>query len=435
MLFKSPLVFGVVQFVSGASQAGNAKATAPSPITLIDDANHSGSETDPFELFVPVESRGGATSNLDFFSVGCGATRDVLTIPNISSDTLANNIPFVSVALTHNESVQKNVVIAVQTGSNYTVIARSFTNLSTGTAELIQLTFSNICSEATCTEIGTQETVANTMFSESILFAAWVVDTSDTTTIDDTTWTTTQLGDLNAIFIDIKFSSQVDTTNSPLIEEVAKGDTVLPITFNRGSVNTTAFPLADIHKVLMIEYGTNGAQGASTMEAIESTGGLTCNFSIAETDPIEGGTVKLTALENGKDFDVAIAFKNVYGFISLFSPSSVGQTRAIETFLQEQACFLLSAGFQTEHYVIDYFREFRDNVLLNYEWGRIFVDYYYEIAPEYTHYVYNNPVLSFVVKVLGFMAYYFMKLKLYYLLPLATLGAFILTLRKRSIAV
>ncbi|MBL6988246.1 MAG: hypothetical protein ISR65_00625 [Bacteriovoracaceae bacterium] len=115
-------------------------------------------------------------------------------------------------------------------------------------------------------------------------------------------------------------------------------------------------------------------------------------------DEHPSGEFDITGLENGNTYRFAMAFVNNYLFATTFSQSDSANTEEIEAFLKKHACYLISAGYQKEHYVLDYFRKFRDNVLLKYSLGRKLVNWYYQTAPLYAPYIYNNKTASAVVR-------------------------------------
>ena len=111
--------------------------------------------------------------------------------------------------------------------------------------------------------------------------------------------------------------------------------------------------------------------------------------------------------------------------MSDLSASLVGSPQNIETFLEEQSCYLLSAGFQNDHYVLDYFRKFRDEVLMHHPVGQWLVKAYYHTSPKYAHYIYKSHLLSAVVRFLGHIIYFIFKYWFIILsLPFVLLGGF-----------
>lgn len=133
----------------------------------------------------------------------------------------------------------------------------------------------------------------------------------------------------------------------------------------------------------------------------------------------------LKDLTNGRDYEVSAAFVDKYGFATKTSNSRVGAPVAIEEFLKSQSCYLISAGFGEEHFVIEYFKGFRDHVLKGSSLGRGFIRFYYDTAPEYALKIYQHKWLAAIVRMLAYGLYFIF---LWYGLPLL-IPLFLLCLR------
>ncbi|MEI8347819.1 MAG: CFI-box-CTERM domain-containing protein, partial [Pseudomonadota bacterium] len=123
-------------------------------------------------------------------------------------------------------------------------------------------------------------------------------------------------------------------------------------------------------------------------------------------DPLSSGKMMVKPLANNHSYSFAIYLVNRWQFATPISNSLEGRPQEIEEFLKKQSCYLLSAGFQQEHYVIEYFKGFRDQVLLKHNWGKIFVSWYYRTAPDYAPIIYKSPTLSALVRGLGYLSYF-----------------------------
>jgi len=143
----------------------------------------------------------------------------------------------------------------------------------------------------------------------------------------------------------------------------------------------------------------------------------------AEEPPITSGLIDLKDLTNGVTYSIRVAPMNKYQIRSIYSTKVSAKPQDIETFLKSQACYLVSAGFQKEHYVLDYFRHIRDAYLLKTEIGKRIVKFYYSTAPKYARVIYQDKTLSFIVIVLSYFLYYAMH-SLIFLLPLLVIFTF-----------
>ena len=95
-----------------------------------------------------------------------------------------------------------------------------------------------------------------------------------------------------------------------------------------------------------------------------------------------GATFQLKDLANNTTYNLAIGFVDKYQFGSFVTATSVGTPLEIAEFLNEQSCYLVSAGFGRPHYVLEYFRMIRDDYLLQTRLGSLFVYFYYGTAPQ-----------------------------------------------------
>jgi hypothetical protein len=103
-------------------------------------------------------------------------------------------------------------------------------------------------------------------------------------------------------------------------------------------------------------------------------------------------------LVNNQTYIFSLVTVNKWQFATVGSVATTLTPQAIDTFLQEQSCYLLSAGFGTIHPTVNFFRAFRDEVLLPSNWGRQFVTMYYETAPTYATQIYQTGYLQNVIQ-------------------------------------
>ncbi len=128
------------------------------------------------------------------------------------------------------------------------------------------------------------------------------------------------------------------------------------------------------------------------------------------------GQITLTGLINGTTAYYSILMTDNYNFGSTLSDDLDGSSKSIEQLLKANQCFLLTAGFGQEHFIIDYFRHFRDRVLVNSFLGREFIHFYYKLAPKYALLLYRNESLRMVVRGAAYVLYFIFN---HYLLLLA----------------
>lgn len=143
------------------------------------------------------------------------------------------------------------------------------------------------------------------------------------------------------------------------------------------------------------------------------------------------GEVTVNNLNNGSAYVFSVLFEDLYKFGTVLSNDSIGEPKSIEELLKKNACFLLTAGFGEDHYVISYFRHFRDTILSQSYLGRAFVSVYYETAPRYALMIYHNETIRAGIR--GFAYIFYFIFNFYYVLiaGVAVIGAAIVY-RKRE---
>lgn len=200
------------------------------------------------------------------------------------------------------------------------------------------------------------------------------------------------------LYFKFRFSSIVNS-QIPLLDNARKGDERLNLYYSNAPI------LADYYETLVFSYtDLITTKAAGTYGAIKNNGLIVSNKT--DSSMHTSGYVTLMNLENGQKVNVAIAFSDKFQFATSFTGSLIATPEQIDIFLEKQGCYLLSAGFQEEHYVIDYFKKFRDQILLKHSLGKKFVHFYYATAPHYAHYIYNSPTLSSFVRGVAFCLYF-----------------------------
>ncbi len=195
------------------------------------------------------------------------------------------------------------------------------------------------------------------------------------------------------------FLGNIVNPSPPIIDSIAKGDERVKVNFS----GTGIFYLND---VIGIKYPDSSLGNEQTyFEALVDNGVLASDENGAKNS----GSLVLKNLTNNQLIKVGVAYVNKFKFASLVSDADEQTPQAITTFIQEKECYLLSAGFQKNHYVLEYFRAFRDNFLIKNFLGRGFVKWYYRTAPHYAEIIYNNAPLRFLVRSLGYLAYFTIK--------------------------
>lgn len=212
------------------------------------------------------------------------------------------------------------------------------------------------------------------------------------------------------LYVELKLSNKIPE-NIYTIERVGRGDNSLIFNVSGGGeitemgddfLNMVVFQYDGVNEEPSLAFGNSPAEFFSSI--INDDEEDTIN-----QEEVDDGEIKVFNLTNGTSYNFSFSKINKYLFLSNLSVSKVGTPQDIQTFLDEQACYLLSAGFQTDHFVLDFFRSFRDRVLLSTDLGNKFVQFYYDTAPSYTHLILRSEKLSFIVRTMGYFLYFIFK--------------------------
>ncbi|MBC7692162.1 MAG: hypothetical protein H7222_10360 [Methylotenera sp.] len=117
-----------------------------------------------------------------------------------------------------------------------------------------------------------------------------------------------------------------------------------------------------------------------------------------------GGSREVTGFANtdgtgGNSYHLAFALRDNAGAYSAFGcPLTHVQTSQISTFLQKSSCFIATAAFRSgEDAPVLMLRQFRDRVLLQHDFGQLFVRWYYGWSPPAAEWLMEHPAFRFPV--------------------------------------
>jgi hypothetical protein len=205
-------------------------------------------------------------------------------------------------------------------------------------------------------------------------------------------------------------SSDLIVTLSPL----KKGDARLIGTFSASATMDTAL----FKKVIIYQYNETNTAIDSHLPIGSASAGSLLNKDVSKD---QSGEFTLNGLTNGTPYKISIAFEDKFLFASTLSISQSGSPTEIQELLKKQACYILTAGFGEEHYITNYFRAYRDHVLLHSWLGQKFIKLYYQSAPHYALIIYQSEVLRLLVRSFAYGLYFllnFSPLVLIFLLSL-----------------
>ena len=345
----------------------------------------------PYQTYVPIDGNSGNSSNDYFFSPG-------FIVPDIRSTT--GGLGF-NLNLDNDNDSSLRLMIAVKTNeeSLYTVAKDitssafiSFDDICDADSELIN------CSdfESTIDEQNDDLTLFIYYVDPDIAANGDAKDVGDEFTPADK--------DFDGLYINLNLSADVKnySDGSTLLNDVTvrRGDASLFLSY-RGSLSNEA----DL-QFLAIYDANNSDAFFRQFELVDK----------------EGGQFTVTNLENGVSYSFKAAYVDKFGWRSDISDATVSTAPAeVEALLSETQCYLITAGFGRDHYVLDYFRYIRDQYLLKTFVGKKFVDFYYATAPSYVKFILNNPLLAKLIRAMSYTLYFIMNNFIF-------VGAFIITI-------
>lgn len=212
------------------------------------------------------------------------------------------------------------------------------------------------------------------------------------------------------IYFEINMSNRIyqSSSTSPSITRIRPGDRRLTIEYSSNA------NILQPKAIRIVQYTSNPAGAADSKPFFYSAAASGALFG-DEFTYASNGEVTVKDLFNGVDLYLGIVTVDLYKFGTLVSPTSIGTPKSIEELLKANNCFLLTAGFGENHFVIDYFRHFRDAVLVNTFLGREFIHFYYKLAPKYALLLYQSETLRALVRGAGYALYFIFN---YYLIIL-----------------
>lgn len=212
---------------------------------------------------------------------------------------------------------------------------------------------------------------------------------------DPSVYTTSVVYELNM--------SNIINTNQVVINDLFKGDGQLTIDYTASAlVKARSF-------YAIVGSATAGICAGSETDSTKSNtlAGLGVTFSglmDLKTTAVKG-QVKLKDLNNDFCYPVRITFCDFYGFCTTASNQFQNAPENIQALLEKQACFFFTAGFGEEHPVVNYFQAFRDQHLRRFWLGRQFIDFYYDVAPQYTPFILERPWLQSLIRGVAYVLY------------------------------
>lgn len=255
-----------------------------------------------------------------------------------------------------------------------------------------QILIDNLCGSIDCTNLRTGTTATKNVLIYFFL------DAQSNRGLNTDVDTTSQSG---GVFLRLYMSTRIPTSVVNL-NELRRGDGRLVATFDGSTIS-------DFNRTLAVINGQGGGMAAGDVQvALGVAGSQLLDLESGSTS----GEITIKPLVNGVTYEVVLLFEDKFLLATEVSAPLTETPQAIEALLEKQACYILSAGFQEEHFITNYFKKLRDKFLLKTALGTSFVDWYYKTAPRYTPFIYSSPAVAFIVRCLAFMAWFLINLAL-----------------------
>lgn len=342
-------------------------------------------ESNPVKSYMAMN---GNESQSNFF-VGKVFDQNSSLLPSL---TLTQAFYFISLEVKNFTTVEKTINVAVKKDDEYVAfkLANSSSSLtvSASTEVDIELGFSL---DDLCTESAGEYSIClgDTTVKEDLNIYFYLSDSAE----EGTEVTTSTDG----LFIELKLSNTLPENNF-VVDRIDSGDGRVFLNVSNGDQISQMGD--DFLTTAVFKY----SDAVERVAAASSNATFFLEFEQAERK--DSGEYIINNLENGTSVNLALAKINKYLFSSNLSNSKVETPQEVEVFLKKSSCFILSAGFGRDHYVVEFFRDIRDDVLLKNSLGQKFVSFYYRISPKYTGIILDSKLLQVVIRGLAHTSYF-----------------------------
>jgi len=203
---------------------------------------------------------------------------------------------------------------------------------------------------------------------------------------DDSVISPTSTDYNNGVYLDLILGNRLPINNPVTLNSARPGDGRVVLEYYTNGTFEYHY------KTVVADYytATTAPQAATTASVGLGTA------IIRDTYSPQAGILIANDLPNNHTYNFAVAQMNKFLFVSNFSNSMVVSTEPIEVLLKKQSCFLVTAGFQEENKILDFYRMVRDRYLLTNGFGRNFVDHYYRFSPPLAKFIVDHPLLAWI---------------------------------------
>lgn len=359
------------------------------------DAGAGNSESSPHDIFVPLATDGTVSPDNNNYSYYANRAN----LPELTGEVSAATLNFVlNIDV---EGTVDHLHVAIGSGTEYEIV-----KVNTQTADVnpltLQVSLTEICSGARnsildCSQLAKDSSPSSRLDIFAYIFLA-TGDQGTNTVIDPSNFT-------GGTYYRLNLSNRVFSTEL-FLNDLLKGDKQLIADF----LGFTVTP----YRGLFAEIKDDGVRDCNQVidtSRNKTLGALGLNLgSLTDLEFVGNtGEAKLRDLANTRCYQVRLFQCDKFGFCSTSSEQIENTPEEIEALLKKQACFFFTAGFKRQHYIVDYFQAFRDQVLRRTWFGRQFVNFYYKVAPSYTPFILERPWLQKFIQGIAYLLYGVMK--------------------------
>ncbi len=363
-------------------------------------------ESAPAKVYLPIQS--GVPSQLNYSTLkkvysGLGSLYDIASTTHFVSFPLLMTIG----------STAKYLYMAVRggaSGSSYYVSGKTSSSYSNVSSSLIDFSINpkDICKSVIVNNISTvcnaSTGALDSSSTNSVLFKPMLYFflTDQVLAVDGTSVIDPANANYSGgVYVESQMSNRVFTTSDLVVSvsTLRKGDRRLLGTFSaNATMDSTLFK-----KVIVYQYTDSATTITANLPIASATAGSIIDADISNN---QSGEFIFSGLTNSQAYMISLAFEDKFLFATTLSTSKGGTPTEIQELLKKQACFLLTAGFGEEHYVINFFRQYRDQILAQTWIGNKFIKIYYRLAPYYAEIIYQNEWMRFGIRSVAYLLYF-----------------------------
>jgi len=394
-LLFAPSLLGQTVLDNNLVEINTTLTNSATTFALWTDAAAGNSESSPHDIFIPLATDGTVTPDNNDYSYYANRAN----LPELTGEVSAATLNFVlNIDV---EGTVDHLHVAIGSGTEYEIVKVNSQTVDVNPLTL-QVSLTEICSGARnsildCSQLAKDSSPSSRLDIFAYIFLA-TGDQGTSTVIDPSNFA-------GGTYYRLNLSNRVFSTEL-FLNDLLKGDKQLIADFLGFTVTPYRGLFANI---------SDGVAGLCNSVTDPSRNKTLGNLSLSLNNLLDleftgnAGEAKLRDLQNNFCYSVRLFQCDKFGFCSTSSEQIQNSPEEIEALLKKQACFFFTAGFERQHYIVDYFQAFRDQVLRRTWLGRQFVSFYYKVAPGYTPFILERPWLQKLIQGIAYLLYGVMK--------------------------